>query len=95
MRKAHRILGALRTLKAAALEHWRLTHPSYVRRQKTSGSLMKRNPSNLARVVASAAILCLLAACGSSAGSSAAAPVTPQAVKGVQTPSQISVVTAK
>jgi hypothetical protein len=56
---------------------------------------MKRNPSCLARVVASAALLCLLAACGSSAGSSGATPVTAQAVKGVQTPSQISVVTAK
>ena len=55
---------------------------------------MKRNPSCLAHIAASAAILVLVTACGSSS-TSASAPVTPQAVKGVTTPSQFSVVTAK
>jgi hypothetical protein len=42
------------------------------------------------------AVAVLLAACGSSSGSSSTqTPVSPQAVTGVATPSQISVVTAK
>ena len=57
---------------------------------------MKRIDSILLRGAASAVVLALLAACGSSSGTaSSPAPVQPQAVKGVVTPSQISVVTAK
>ena len=57
---------------------------------------MKRIDSILLRSAASAVVFALLAACGSSSGTtSSPAPVQPQAVKGVVTPSQISVVTAK
>jgi hypothetical protein len=55
---------------------------------------MKRIESVFLRGALSAALLALLAACGSHSGT-AASPVQPQAVKGVATPSQISVVTAK
>jgi len=57
---------------------------------------MKRIESIFLRGALSAALLALLAACGSHSGTAASpAPVQPQAVKGVATPSQISVVTAK
>jgi hypothetical protein len=53
-----------------------------------------RFASTFARVATSAALLAVLAACGSSSGASSATQ-QPQTVSGVQTPSQISVVTAK
>lgn len=57
---------------------------------------MKHVRSSLSRGAVSLALLALLAACGSHSGtSSAPAPVSPQAVTGVATPAQFSVVTAK
>lgn len=53
-----------------------------------------RIASSLVRAAFGAALVAVLAACGSSSSSSS--PTTPApAVSGVQTPSQISVVTAK
>ena len=55
-----------------------------------------RITSILTRAILSSALFAAIAACGSSSGVAANnAPVQPQAVSGVQTPSQISVVTAK
>jgi len=55
---------------------------------------MNRIQSFVLRGAASVALLALLAACGHS-GSASSQPVQQETVKGVATPSQISVVTAK
>lgn len=54
-----------------------------------------RIASSLARAAFCAALFAVLAACGSSSSSSSTTPTPAPAVSGVQTPSQISVVTAK